>query len=171
MTLSDQIDAARGRIHNLETERAALEAQPRSRQQVPEFVRDGVRDVESAAASGTLLTLERLAAGQPADLLTVTASAMTHHGPVLVTVDLLPVMVRLLGVATVRRALLVGIDSLPEGLEPAARNHRLQPLTSELHDLQTREESLIRDAAIAGQDIPRRSNADPAYVLASIVDP
>lgn len=166
MKFLDQITKTRDQIQGLKTEHVRLVAQPRSRQQVTEFVRDGVRDIETSAASETALMLERLAAGQPAELLTVNASAMTPQGPVSVSINLLPVMVRLLGGAAVRKALLLGAEDIPEGMAPAAREKRLTAISGELDDLQLQEEHLIREAALDGQDIPHRFDADPAYVLA-----
>lgn len=166
MNFSDQITKTREQIQGLETEHARLISQPRSRQQVTEFVRDGVRAIEPFATSETSLTLEHLSAGQQADLLTVNASAMTPQGPVHVTIDLLPLMVRLLGVDAVSKALLVGIDNIPAGLTPATRETQMAAITAELDGLQAREESLIREAAQSGQDIPRRLDADARFVLA-----
>lgn len=39
-------------------------------------------------------------------------------------------------------------------------------LEQQLLELERHEESLIRDAAVAGKNIPRRSNANPAITLA-----
>lgn len=166
MKFSEQIEAARRHIGMCRGDRATILAQQRSRQQVTEHVREAVSDVVDTAAADNMLTLKRLAAGQTASLLTVNVSAMTPHGPVYVAVDLLPVMVRLLGAAAVRKALLAGIDDLPEGLTPAERTKRLAALDDELDTLQTQEENLIRGAARDGHDIPRRPDAEARFVLA-----
>lgn len=166
MKFSEQIEAVRRHIGMCRGDRAAILAQQRSRQQVTEHVREAISDVVDTAAADNMLTLKRLATGQTTSLLTVNVSAMAPHGPVHVAIDLLPVMVRLLGAAAVRKALLAGIDDLPEGLTPAERAKRLAGLDDELDTLQTQEERLIREAALDGQDIPRRPDANPVIVLA-----
>jgi hypothetical protein len=166
MKFLEQVTKTRERIQELKAELARVTAQPRSRQQVLEHVRESVRAIGPFAESENMLTLERLAAGQPANLLTVKASAMTTHGPVTVTVDLLPVMVRLLGVDAVHKALLTGVDGIDKGLPPTARKHQMQSIAASLDDLQTQEEHLIREAALDGCDIARRLDAEARFVLA-----
>ena len=150
------INEIREQIAALKGEQAAIITQPVSRADVEQAVRDGVRGCEPFSEAAILQTLQRLAAGQPAPLLTVRA------GPVVI--DLLPVFIRMLGAAAVTKALLKDIDSIPAGLQPEARTERLAAIVTELQTLETDEETLIRES---GDDaIPRRPDADPAAVLA-----
>lgn len=157
MKFLDQITEKRERIATLETEWEALERQPRSRKQVEDIVTAQI-DAAARKAPESLRTLQHLAAGHAAEILTVAAP----YG----RVDLLPVMVHLLGVEVVKAALLADIGQIPKGLESFSRGNRLAAIESELHELQTQEENLIREAKLTGQDIPRRPNAAPAYMLA-----
>lgn len=166
MSYAEQIQDLRGKITELRAEYSAMVAQPRCRDEVSRLVRDGVQDAAGVGERQTARTLAQLAAGLPVDLLAVNVSAMTAQGPVQVRIDLLPVMVRLLGAAAVRKALTAGVDAIPEGLPSDARAERLAAVTAELVDLQTKEENLIREAADAGQDIPRRPDAGARFVLA-----
>ncbi len=166
MKFLEQITKTRDRIQELKAELERVTAQPRSRQQVGDYVRENVRSIRPLAASENMLTLERLAAGHPTGLLKVKASAMTPAGPVTVTVDLLPVMVRLLGVDAVFKALLVGVEDVPKGLPPESRAHQMQTIAAALDDLQTQEEHLIREADLDGCTIARRLDAQARFVLA-----
>lgn len=153
--MTEQILTIREQIAALKTEQAAIIAQPVSRDSVAQAVRDGVKDCEPISEAQTLQTLQRLAAGQPAPLLTVRA------GPV--AIDLLPVFIRMLGTAAVTKTLLRGLEDIPEGLAPEARTERLAVIVAELRALEGSEETLIRESCDA---IPRRTDADPASVLA-----
>jgi hypothetical protein len=149
------IHEIREQIAALKGKQAAIIAQPVCRAAVEQAVRDGVQDAAPLAEAQTLQTLQRLAAGQPAPLLTVRA------GPV--AIDLLPVFIRMLGTAAVTKALLRGLDDIPVGLDPDARTNRLAAIVAELRALEGSEETLIRES---GEVIPRRTDADPAVVLA-----
>ena len=156
MKLLKQVTEARERIAILECERTAIEAQRRSRAQIEDAI---AAQIDTAAHSQqSLIVLQRLAAGQGVPILTV-------HAPNGL-VDLLPVMVRLLGAEVVKNALLADIGQIPEGLDTFARAARLADIESESHELQIKEESLIREATLTGLDIPRRTDAGPSYVLA-----
>ena len=149
-----KIEQIRDQIAALQAERTAIIEQPVSRAAVEQAVRDGVKDCESVSEAQTLQTLQRLAAGQPAPLLSVRAGS---------SIDLLPVFVRMLGTAAVTKALLRGLDDIPVGLAPDARTKRLAAINAELAALELQEEALIRDG---GEVIHRRVDADPAAVLA-----
>lgn len=157
-----KISTIREQIKNLQAEQAAIAQQVNSRDAVRQIVRDGVRDCEPISEGHTLQTLQRIAAGQPAPLLTV--RAMTPHGPV--TVDLLPVFIRLLGAAAVTEALSRGLDEIAVGLDTEARIARADAITDELHKLGESEERLIRKSEASGEIIARRPDANPACVLA-----
>lgn len=148
------IELIREQITALKGEQAAIISQPFSRDAVERAVRDGVKDCESISEAQTLHTLQRLAAGQPAPLLSVRESS---------SIDMLPIFVRMLGTAAVTKALLRGLDYIPAGLAPEARASRLAAIVAELHTLESSEEQLIRDG---GEAITRRVDADPAAVLA-----
>ena len=148
------IDQIREQIDALKIEQAHIIGQPVSRAAVEQAVRDGVRDCESISDAQTLQTLQRLASGQPAPLLSVRENSY---------IDLLPVFVRMLGTAAVTKALLRGLDDIPIGLRPDARTDRLKSLYAELRILEISEETLIRES---GEAITRRADADPAAVLA-----
>lgn len=151
MTIQD----IREQITALKNEQSAIISQPVSRAAVEQAVRDGVKDCESISEAQTLQTLQRLAAGQPAPLLTVRAGT--------VAIDLLPVFIRMLGTAAVTKALLRGLDDIPVGMAPEARTERLAAIVVELRALEGDEETLIRES---GDVITRRPDADPAVVLA-----
>lgn len=154
-----EITTLREQIAALKSEQATIIAQPVSRDAVAQSVRDGVQDAAPQSEQQSLATLQRLATGQPAPLLTV--KAMTPHGPA--TIDLLPVMIRMLGTAAVTKALLRGLDDVPDGLAPEALAKRLATIVAELRALEVGEETLIRES---GGVIARRPGADPAAVLA-----
>lgn len=153
--MNEQISTIREQIAALKIEQAAIFAQPVSRDAVAQAVRDGVKDCEPISEAQTLQTLRRLAAGQPAPLLTVRAGT--------VAIDLLPMFIRMMGTAAVTKALLRGLDDIPEGLAPEARTNRLADIVAELRALEGSEETLIRES---GEAIARRADADPAVVLA-----
>ena len=148
------IEIIREQIAALKHEQAAIISQPFSRAAVEQAVRDGVKDCESISEAQTLHTLQRLASGQPAPLLSIREGSR---------IDLLPVFVRMLGTAAVTKALLRGLDDIPLGLRPDARTDRLKSLYAELRILEISEETLIRES---GEAITRRADADPAAVLA-----
>ena len=148
------IELIREQITALKGEQAAIISQPFSRDAVERSVRDCVKDCESISEAQTLHTLQRLASGQPAPLLSVREGSY---------IDLLPVFVRMLGTAAVTKALLRGLDSIPVGLVPEARTDRLAAILAELRALEGSEETLIRES---GEAINRRADADPAAVLA-----
>jgi hypothetical protein len=149
-----QIQQIRDQIAALQAEKTSITEQPICRAAVEQAVRDGVKDCESASEAQTLQTLQRLAAGQPAPLLSVRAGS---------SIDLLTVFVRMLGTAAVTKALLRGLGEIPVGLAPEARSSRLAAITAERAALELQEEQLIRDG---GDITPRRVDADPAAVLA-----
>jgi hypothetical protein len=153
--MSEQLSTIREQIAALKIEQAVIVAQPVCRDAVAQAVRDGVKDCESISEAQTLQTLQRMAAGQPAPLLHVQA------GPV--AINLLPLFIRLMGTAAVTKALLRGLDKIPEGLAQDTRAKRLTAITTELRSLERSEETLIRQS---GETIPRRGDADPAIVLA-----
>lgn len=158
--MTENLLAVRESIQALKIEAARIESQSCSRDHVQRAVHDGVRDGESEAHSPQ--TLQRLAAGQPATLLTV--KAMTSHGQV--SIDLLPIFIKVLGAPAVTKALLRGLDDIPVGLNPDARATRLEAIKTELYRLETSEEATIREAENAGEVIARRPEADPRCVLA-----
>lgn len=147
------IEKIRNKIAALQAEKNSITDQPVSRAAVEQAVRDGVKDCESISEAQTLQTLQRLAAGHPAPLLSVREGG---------TINLLPVFVRMLGTAAVTKALLRGLDDIPVGLAPDARTKRLAAITAELAALEITEEELIRDG---GEVTARRVDADPAAVL------
>ena len=153
--MNEQISTIREQIATLKIEQAAIISRPVSREAVAQAVRDGIKDCETISEAQTLQTLQRTAAGLPAPLLTVRAGT--------VAIDLLPMFIRMMGTAAVTKALLRGLDDIPEGLAPEARTNRLADIVAELRALEGSEETLIRES---GEDIARRADADPAVVLA-----
>lgn len=153
--MNEQISTIREQIATLKIEQAAIISRPVSREAVAQAVRDGIKDCETISEAQTLQTLQRTAAGLPAPLLTVRAGT--------VAIDLLPMFIRMMGTAAVTKALLRGLDDIPEGLAPEARTNRLADIVAELRALETSEEALIRES---GDAIARRPDADPAAVLA-----
>lgn len=141
------LEQIREQIREHTQEQAAIIAQPVSRADVERCVRDVVQDVATDCNH-----LHRLAAGAPAPLLRVRADD---------AVDLLPIFIRMMGAAAVTKALLRGLDDIPEGLAPAAREARLAAIVEELATLGHAEEALCRSEGHA-----RRPDADPACVLA-----
>ena len=157
-----KLSIIREHIKTLQAEQVSIVQQVNSRDAVRQTVRDGVRDCEPVSEGQTLQTLQRIAAGQPAPLLTV--RAMTPHGPV--TVDLLPVFIRLLGAEAVTEALSRGMDEIAVGLDTEARTARADTITDEIGRLGNTEEQLIRRSEASGEIIARRADAEARFVLA-----
>lgn len=165
MNHAADVRETRDNITRLGQERDALELQARSREGVRREVIDQIEAATVNAANLDKRTLGTLARGLPAELLTAYGTAQTESGPIHVRINLLPIALRLLGPVAVKKALLAGLEYVPAGLEPDARAERLAAIGAELDALQTEEERLIREAAVMGEDIARRPDADPHYVL------
>jgi len=152
MSRQPGIETIRARIAALQAEREALTAQRRSRAEIAKHI-DQTVDAWAAAGTASILhDLQRLAAGQPADLLSA-------RGPVL---HLGPVLCAMLGADHVKTGILAALPGIPESLDTAARLTRIRELDSSLDDLETQEEQLI---VKSGGDIQRRANCRPEIVL------
>ncbi|RJG00338.1 hypothetical protein [Noviherbaspirillum sedimenti] len=157
MKTQEKISALRDRIAAIQAERENIEAQRRSRKEVGAHI-DVAAAHWSAEADAIIKTnMARAAAGYPSEFLTVHVRGMP--------VDLGPLFVLLLGADAVRKAITKHLPSVPEGLGPLVRTRRLAELSDELHQVQIEEETLIREAEAAGEVIPYRPDADPAYTL------
>lgn len=166
MNYLDEIQKIRGEIKERFTAFSTAWDQRTSRAELAALVDEQISGYAVTGAAGRKLAIDRLAAGQPARLFTVATTVHTEQGPCAVVLDMGPILTQLLGEKVMRRAVESALLDVPEGLTPAARELQITDLYAELNDLQTEEERLIRDAARAGQDIPRRVDADPAVVLA-----
>lgn len=66
----------------------------------------------------------------------------------------------------IRNRLYAEVEAVYQGAVTIADARKLERLEAQLLELERQEESLIRDAATAGKNIPRRSDANPAITLA-----
>ncbi|MCU1113195.1 hypothetical protein JAK74_05175 [Stenotrophomonas maltophilia] len=66
----------------------------------------------------------------------------------------------------IRNRLCAEVEAVYKGEVTIADAAKQEHLEQQLLELERQEESLIRDAAVAGKNIPRRSNANPAITLA-----
>jgi hypothetical protein len=83
-------------------------------------------------------------------------------------VDLLPAMIAVLGIDTVRKGLSRFIARAEDGPSPAERAERLAAIDAEILSLEQAEERAIRSFEAAGIDIVRRGDASPAIVLSDL---
>lgn len=165
MSIRERIAKIRAHIAELKAEHATVEAQRRSRKEVGEYLDAIVAHWHSQAQAMGRTNASRAAAGAPAEFLTIRIRAMTPQGPALVSIDVGPLAVLLLGQDAVRKALAKTLADVPDGLNGQARVERLQALSATLHTAQIEEENLIREAEQGGEIIPYRLDADPAYTL------
>lgn len=146
------IETLRARIALLQTEREALQAQRRSRAEIATHVNQTIDQWATAGKASILQDLQRLAAGQPVELLNARGPGLTM-GALLCT---------LLGADTLKGAILANLPGIPESLDTAARLARVRELNSTLDELETQEELLI---VKSGDDIQRRANCRASIVL------
>lgn len=146
------IETLRTRIAALQAEREALTAQRRSRAEIEAHVSRTVDQWSTAGKASILQDLQRLAAGQPADLLSA-------RGPVL---SMGPLLCALLSADHVKAGILATLPGIPDSLDTAARLARIRELDASLDDLETQEEQLI---VKSDGDIQRRVNCRPEIVL------
>ncbi|WP_414612691.1 hypothetical protein [Stenotrophomonas pavanii] len=66
----------------------------------------------------------------------------------------------------IRDRLRTEVEALYQGDVTITDDRKQERLEQQLLELERQEESLIRDAAAAGKNIPRRSDANPAITLA-----
>lgn len=157
-----EIKTIRDRISKLEFQKQVIDSQPRSRDEVEILLAQTLAQFEITATANMARAVAQLAAGQPTSLFTVTG--MTPHGPV--SIDLGPMFTSLLGTSSMLKAMQAALKSVPEGHAPKAKIKALAALVYELDELQVSEEALIRESEASGAPIPRRTSADPKYVLA-----
>jgi hypothetical protein len=165
---ADRITDTRGRISALQAERAAVTAQTRSRAECVTAI-DALLDHWQRKGDAALAReAARLAAGQPAEFLTVKGTAAVASGVGLApfALDLSALMVALLGRAAVRVAILDAIERVPEGLSADQRGARLREIEAELDELEDAEERLIESSEASNHPIARRPDARPEIVLA-----
>lgn len=152
MSRPPSLETLRGQIATLQAERDALTAQSKSRSEVASHIETTVDRWAAAGAGAILNDLQRSAAGQPCEPLSL-------RGPVL---NMGPLLCAMLGADQVKRAILATLPGVPEGLDTAARLARIRELDSSLDDLETAEELLI---VKSGGDTQRRANCRPEIVL------
>jgi len=66
----------------------------------------------------------------------------------------------------IRDRLRTEVEALYQGTVTITDDQKQERLEQQLLELERQEESLIRDAAAAGKNIPRRADANPAITLA-----
>lgn len=165
---ADRITDTRGRISALQAEREAIVAQTRSRAECVAAT-DALLDHWQRKGDAALAReAARLAAGQPAEFLTVkgTAAVASGVGVAPFALDLSALLVSLLGRAAVRAAILDAIERVPEGLSASQRHERVRELDAELDELEGAEERLIESSEASNHPIARRADARPEIVLA-----
>lgn len=154
MTKIEQIAAVRERMQVLRAERAALHAQPRTRDDVRAKVIATVDEWHAQARKRHEWNLRQIASGQHAWLVDVGRSD-----------NLGPLWTLMQGRDAVERALLDGIDLIPQGVTEAQRAARLAEIATEMGTAEVEEECLIEEAESNGERVWRRGDADPAVVL------
>jgi hypothetical protein len=163
-----KIEALRGQISALQTERVALQTQRLSRSEVAGKVRRMVDEWQDKAAEENRLRLLCMAHGDHGlKLLTAdTVDTVGYEGGYAM---LGPAMVAMLGAEHVAAHLLARLDTVPEGLDTAPRLARLVAIAAELDRLEAEEEALICAVEARGDEVLRRSDARPEIVLALAV--
>jgi len=152
MSKPRSIETLRSRIATLLTEREALTTQRKSRAEVAAQVDQTVTRWAAVGATTIQTDLQRLAVGQPADLLTA-------RGLVL---NLGPLLTAMLGADHVKNAILATLGAVPESLDTTARLARIKEISAELDDLETIEEKMIVES---DGSIQRRANCRPEIIL------
>lgn len=166
MNYFEKIETLRAQIADRHGEFLEVADQYTSRARATRMADERIEKYAASGAASCKWAIDKLAAGHPAGLFTVTATVNTDHGSFPVVIDLGPLLTQLLGTRAVRKALDATLQAVPEGLPHATRAERMATLTDELDRLETDEERLIRDAELNGFTIARRADADPAIVLA-----
>ncbi len=164
MDFVKKLKPLRASIAALQSERAELRRQVRSRSEVAEHVGACVAEWQQEARRAGRYALLMLSQGDHMPLMQAPVSESSPQVPA--EADLGPLMVALLGADKVADVLLTEIDSIPEGMPCAARRARLEEIGAELLALETEEEHLITAAEEAGDYIARRPDARPEIVLA-----
>lgn len=159
-----KIEALRGQICALKSERRALEQQRWSRAELAERVRGMVKQWEADAARENAQQLAWMAGGDHGTKLLVADTF--DAGRAGLYAALAPALVLMLGAEQVAARLLAGIEEVPVGLDTAERLARIAAIGRELDQLEAEEERLITEAEAEGLDVLRRPDARPEIVLA-----
>lgn len=165
----ERITHLRGRIAALRNERDAHLRNKLSRSETRAYIERQIAAWGREAEESTKRDLMLLARDGWTNLL----EAPTKHAigyQIAGRADLAPLLVALVGEKRVSTFLLADIDSVPEGLNKAARAARLEAIEAELLDLETQEEQLIEQCEEEGIPVQRRADARPEIVL-GVPDP
>lgn len=154
MTILKKIEAVRTRIRALHEECAALNSQPRTRDDVRKKIIATVNEWHDQARKRHAWHLRQLAHGNHVGLLDLHPAGDTG-----------PTWTLMLGREAVERALLQQIECVPEGTPAQVRAARLAEISSELEAAEAEEEALIMQAEASGQRVWRRADASPTAVL------
>lgn len=149
--MNNALKSLRKQIAVLQAEQVNIELQPRSRAEVVEAVNKYVEGLVTNARREATLALDRLAAGG------IMYSNLT---------DLPGILSPAVNAKAIIAFLLAGIETIPVGLDKAARIERLAEIESSLYALEVQEEAAIDAIELeTGQIVPRRFDARPEIVL------
>lgn len=144
------LEGLRKRIASLQAEREALTTQRRSRSEIAAQLSATIDGWAGSGAEQILQDLQRLAAGQACEPLTM-------RGPVL---NMGPLLCAMLGADHVRGVVLAQLEAIPEGLPTSERLARIREIESSLDDLEKAEEQMVVESGAE-----RRPNCRPEIVL------
>lgn len=163
-----ELNELRDQIHDLKAERLAILHRQCSREQVKAMLDSWLATSEERGRMALQLAVDRAMAGQAFAPFYAHGNAAVIHSPgaASFSLDLGPLLISVLGKATVKKSLLALVEQLPDGLEPAAKAKRLEAIDAELLRLETEEEALIVQLEQAGESILRRPDARPEIILA-----
>lgn len=161
-----QVAALRDRIAALQSERATIAQQARTRADVRAEIERTIAQWQERGAATLAREVQRAALGAAPELLTAHGAGPAAGGVAHVRLDLGPLLVSVLGAGAMRKALLATLDAVPEGLDAAARAGRLAAIDADLDTTEREEERLICEAELLGDEIERRADARPEILLA-----
>lgn len=153
---AEQVAELRASIADLQAERIAIAAQPRSRAEVRSEMQAHAERLVDGGRATLATAAQRVAAGGGVDILRAAAS-----GP---SIDLGVLLAPLIA-DTLTQAIEDALEHVPVGLAPAARAARMVEIGEELDRLESAEESIIEAAEAEGVYLARRPGARPSIVL------
>lgn len=134
--MKTQIDTIRAQIATAKAERAALQSQPRSRQDARAAVTECIEGLAAEARARAERALRRVAAGESPRTAVLAVFGRTDPAINDTSVDAVG-LVALLGVEAVAGTLLASLDAVvPEGMSDDARAQRSAALDAEIEQLE-----------------------------------
>lgn len=159
------LERIRTAILSLKGQLEEIRLQKRSRTEVKAYIGDAIDRWTADAAKIEARRLYACVRGDPVQFMTVTATVYTDSGAHLVSFDMGPLLVTMIGADAVRDALQRRVHDLPEGMPSESRHDAMVHLENDIAELEEKEETALRACWADGDPVAYRPDADPAVVL------